>query len=1030
MAYDYDTIRQDNERRYGTDIGRIGRMLLADRYADRTHFIYELLQNAEDALARRSDWQGSRAVSFGLGRDSLRVSHFGIPFDEGDIRGVCGIGESTKDLTAIGRFGIGFKSVYAFSDRPEVHSGSEAFAIESFVWPVAVDPVERDMDETVILIPLQEGDDAGKAEIAAGLSRLGASSLLFLQEIDEISWSVDGTPVGVYLREATREGPGVRRVNVVGKEQGEPEVDDEWLVFSRPVHTEDGKVGGEVELAWLTGEDENGCRTLRTVQQSPLVVFFPTVVETRLGFLLQGPYRTTPSRDNVPPRDEWNRTCVRETGALLIESLRWLRDQGLLDATALTCLPTDPARFKGSMFRELLDDTKRALKQEELLPVLGSTYARALDICLARSEELRKLLSSTQLAALLGHPRPLQWLDRTISRDRTPELRRYLVWQLGIREFTPETFLSRLTAGFLKKQTDEWIQDLYKFLGSQRALRPRMVSRPIIRLEDGSHVVPAVDGDPQAFLPGAAKTSFPTVRDAVCRTEEAREFLESLKLTEPDPVDDIIRNVLPKYREAEVMHSETEYSSDVALMLDAAATDSRGQRDRLVTRLREAPWVRAVDGVGRREQWAKPGDVYLATGRLRRLFEGVGEVLLVDSRVDCLKGKEVRELLERSGASRYLQTSPVRCDLTREAKTSIRQRAGLERSTWSKEITDQTIRGLDALFDKLETLEAAARASRAHDLWDALVDLNKRRGSRPFQVVYTWGYFRESKTALIDAAFLRTLDKRRWVPDSLGNLRLPGSVAFEELGWEPNAFLQSKILFEPPLLAQLAEAAGIERGVLDLLQQLGVTSEAKLRERLGVKNQEPNRSGRTKDDDGPPDDQGQRPESAAEDKQAASGDGSESNKPVSEKRSTDSATSRSFISYVAVVPEGEDTDPDGLEHSDRMELERLAIEIVLKAEQDWQLTPPNNPGFDLYRGATMETATEWCEVKAMTGTLDDHPVGISRTQFEWAETHRTEYWLYVVERTRTSDAKVVRIRDPVGKAETFTFDRGWRGVAE
>ena len=33
----------------------------------------------------------------------------------------------------------------------------------------------------------------------------------------------------------------------------------------------------------------------------------------------------------------------------------------------------------------------------------------------------------------------------------------------------------------------------------------------------------------------------------------------------------------------------------------------------------------------------------------------------------------------------------------------------------------------------------------------------------------------------------------------------------------------------------------------------------------------------------------------------------------------------------------------------------------------------------------METATRWCEVKAMTGTLDDRPVGISRTQFEWAK---------------------------------------------
>ena len=87
MACDYETIRRDNERRYGMDIGRIGPMLLANRYGDRTHFIYELLQNAEDALARRTNWQGSRAVSFELGADSLRVSHFGVPFDEDDIRG-------------------------------------------------------------------------------------------------------------------------------------------------------------------------------------------------------------------------------------------------------------------------------------------------------------------------------------------------------------------------------------------------------------------------------------------------------------------------------------------------------------------------------------------------------------------------------------------------------------------------------------------------------------------------------------------------------------------------------------------------------------------------------------------------------------------------------------------------------------------------------------------------------------------------------------------------------------------------------
>lgn len=106
MASNYREIRRDNELRYGTDIGRIGPMLLADRYDDRTHFIFELLQNAEDALARRSGWQSSRAVSFQLTQAALRVGHFGQPFDQEGVRGICGIAETTKDLTAIGRRSI------------------------------------------------------------------------------------------------------------------------------------------------------------------------------------------------------------------------------------------------------------------------------------------------------------------------------------------------------------------------------------------------------------------------------------------------------------------------------------------------------------------------------------------------------------------------------------------------------------------------------------------------------------------------------------------------------------------------------------------------------------------------------------------------------------------------------------------------------------------------------------------------------------------------------------------------------------
>src|SRR5580693_10156283 len=88
-------------------------------------------------------------------------------------------------------------------------------------------------------------------------------------------------------------------------------------------------------------------RRLVRRESSPLVVSFPTEKETFLGFLVQGPYRTTPARDNVPGHDPSNQLLVRETGTLLGDVLRELRDDGLLTVEALQALPLEEARFPG-----------------------------------------------------------------------------------------------------------------------------------------------------------------------------------------------------------------------------------------------------------------------------------------------------------------------------------------------------------------------------------------------------------------------------------------------------------------------------------------------------------------------------------------------------------------------------------------------------------------------------------------------------------------------------------------------------------
>ena len=109
--------------------------------------------------------------------------------------------------------------------------------------------------------------------------------------------------------------------------------------------------------------------------------------------------------------------------------------------------------------------------------------------------------------------------------------------------------------------------------------------------------------------------------------------------------------------------------------------------------------------------------------------------------------------------------------------------------------------------------------------------------SRTFVARYTWGYWARDKNGHVRRRLRQTTSTRgEWVPDADGNLLAPELVVFDTLGWEPNPFLSSKnSAFKPASTDQLAKEVGIEPGALNLLKELGLTSEADLRERLDVK---------------------------------------------------------------------------------------------------------------------------------------------------------------------------------------------------
>jgi hypothetical protein len=266
----------------------------------------------------------------------------------------------------------------------------------------------------------------------------------------------------------------------------------------------------------------------------------------------------------------------------------------------------------------------------------------------------------------------------------------------------PESLFPNLDAAFLQAQPDEWIVRLYEFLNKVPAVVERLDDVPLVRLEDGTHVAPFIMGHPQAFLPTHTATEFPTVRRSVCAPPQAKKFLQSLKLTEPDPVDDVIRNLLPKYQSRRIRAED--YAADIARILHAFKTDSTAQKDKLISSLKISQFVMAkeMDDGSISFQW--PDHLYLATARMKELFEGIPGIYVVDDSQDCLRGEDIRELLEACGAPRYIYPVQSNSTLSDDEKFELRRARGVVNATWERPVEDFGLRGLPALLKQLPTL--------------------------------------------------------------------------------------------------------------------------------------------------------------------------------------------------------------------------------------------------------------------------------------------------------------------------------------
>ncbi|WP_022757461.1 sacsin N-terminal ATP-binding-like domain-containing protein [Butyrivibrio fibrisolvens] len=325
--------------------------LLAGHYSDSNHFVYELLQNAEDEKASK--------VVIEYYDDKLVFYHNGDPFDEADVKGVSSMLMGTKDredAQTIGRFGMGFKSVFKYTYQPEIYSDDEAFKITSYLLPEenasgwdyaaekeeikcklsdgkALFPFKSENHLTKIVIPFLKYGKSGELETVPGhdvlekLDELNGEILLFLSRIKDLYWTNKETGHFAHISLSIDESDeNLITCRIEGTKFGEKEEISRYLKYKKVFDHEDMS-NAEVSVAYrLNSRADN----INEVENSPIWVYFPTRDETYLPFLIHGSFETAVSREKLMAPSSFNNDLFDELGDLIAESMMDLAKRNLI----------------------------------------------------------------------------------------------------------------------------------------------------------------------------------------------------------------------------------------------------------------------------------------------------------------------------------------------------------------------------------------------------------------------------------------------------------------------------------------------------------------------------------------------------------------------------------------------------------------------------------------------------------------------------------------------------------------------------
>jgi len=386
---------------------------LRERLAGLTGFVtmaLELAQNAEDAAAS--------TLSFDFKQDKLVVANNSeftncqnlearlcpkikkkdgkiVDCDFHRMRCLAG-GQKREEEDTIGTFGIGFVSVYQFTDHPQIITSGKEWTFRpeedsskrilerdipltagrtKFILPWAFDP-SSEVRQRLALSGIQQNQIM---EFQEELFKILPHVLIFLKNLNYIEMRNNGEKILTVRREGDRDSGEVLIA-----------VDDRphfWKIFNanfkRPEssHIERKK---KTEVFIAVPHESSGYEGL-------LFTFLPTQISTGFPFHINADFYPTPERkgiilDGTDYRVEWNKRALEKAAELLLESLVGIRDI-FGHKTLFACLKAAKEKEKHPDFNCFWSVIKNKAKGLPVVFTSWNKWEKAENVFLPRDEE-------------------------------------------------------------------------------------------------------------------------------------------------------------------------------------------------------------------------------------------------------------------------------------------------------------------------------------------------------------------------------------------------------------------------------------------------------------------------------------------------------------------------------------------------------------------------------------------------------------------------------------------------------------------